>query len=94
MLLFYSINIQAFVRGKSSFISQFINGKSRDFTNQKLQKYFREMVTSIFKVGTGGGFASPSLPGPSGVFDTNFISYVNDYILKDYHQHFISIIIL
>ena len=32
-----------------------------------------EIVTSTFKDGTGGRFASPSFPGLSGVFSTIFV---------------------
>ena len=57
ILLFCSINTQSFVHYKLSSISQFINGKSGDF--QKLLRYLSGIVTSAFKVGTGGRFASP-----------------------------------
>ena len=58
--------IQTFVHDKSSSISQLINGKSRSL--QKILRYLSGKVTSTFKVGTGGQFASPSFPGVSGVF--------------------------
>ena len=76
ILLFCSINTQSFVHDKSSSISQFINGKSRDL--QKLLRYFSEIVTSTLKVGTVGQFASPLFPGVFGVFPTIFILYSND----------------
>ena len=71
MLLFCSINTQFFVHDKSSSISRFISGKSRDL--KKLLRYLSGIVTSTYKVGTGGQFASPSFPGLSGVFPTVFI---------------------
>ena len=76
MLLFCSINTQFSAHDKSSSISQFINGKSRDL--QKLLGYLSRTVTSMWKVGTGGRFASPSLPGLSGVFATIFVLHLND----------------
>ena len=45
--------------------------KSRNL--KKLLKYLSEIVTSTFKDGTGGRFASPSFPGLSGVFSTIFV---------------------
>ena len=71
MLLFCSINTQYFAHDKSSYISQFINSKSRDL--QKLLRYLSGIVTSTFKIGTGGRFASLSIPGLSGVFPTIFV---------------------
>ena len=47
-----SDNTQSFVYDKSSSISQFIGGKLRNL--QKLLGYLSEIVTSTFKVGTGG----------------------------------------
>ena len=76
MLLFCSINAQSFLDDKSSSISQFINGKSRDL--EKLLRYLSGIVISTCKVGTGGQFASPSFPGLSGVFPTIFVLYSND----------------
>ena len=71
ILLFCSINTQSFVHDKSSSNSQFINGKSTYL--QKLLRYLSGIVTSIFQVGTGGRFASPSFPGLYGVFPTIFV---------------------
>ena len=34
-------------------------------------------MTSTFKVGTGGRFASPSFPGLFGIFPTIFVLYLN-----------------
>ena len=56
-----SINTQLFVHAKSSSISHFINGKSKNL--QLWLRYLSGIVTSTFKVGTGGcvgQFASPS----------------------------------
>ena len=53
MLLLCSTNIQAFVHYKSSSTSQLLKGKSRDL--QKLLRYLSGIMTSTFKVGTGGG---------------------------------------
>ena len=52
MLLWCSENTQSFVHDKSSFISQFIDSKSRDF--QKWLRFLSEIVTSTFKPATGG----------------------------------------
>ena len=35
-------------------------------------------MTSKFKVGTAGQFASPSFSGPAGVFVTIFVLYLNN----------------
>ena len=40
---------------------------------QKLLKYLSGIVTSAFKVSTGGWFACPSFPGPFGLFSTIFV---------------------
>ena len=85
MLLFCSINTQSFVHDKSSSISQFINGNSRDF--QKLLRYLSGIVTSTCKVGTGGRFASPSFPGISGMFPTILFYIKMIYHLKPYHHY-------
>ena len=67
---------------KSSSISQFVNGKSRNL--QKLLRCLSGIVTSTFKVGTvgcPGRFTSPGFPGRdglSGVFPTIFVLYLND----------------
>ena len=61
MLIWCSINTQLFAHAKSSSISHFINGKSRNL--ELLPRYLSGIVTSIFKVGTGGcvgQFTSPS----------------------------------
>ena len=71
MLLFCSINAQSFVHEKLSSVLQFINWKSRDL--QKLLRYLSGIVTSTFKIVTGGRFASPSFPGCSGVLPTIFV---------------------
>ena len=77
MLLGCYINTQSFVHDKSSSISQFIHGKSRDL--QKLLQYLSGIVTSTFKAGTGGcggQFAHPPFPGHAGlcvVFPTIFV---------------------
>ena len=85
MLLWCSINTQSFVHDKSSSISQFINGKSRNL--QKLIRYLIGVVTSAFKVGPAGcgGPAGWVLSrfcggcgghtGLSGVFPTIFVLY-------------------
>ena len=78
-LLSYFINTQSFFHDKSSSISQFIDGKSRDL--QKLLRYLSGIVTSTFKFGTGSRFASPSFPVFSGVFPTIFL-YSNDLSFK------------
>ena len=87
MLLFCSVNAQSFVHDKSSSISQFVNGKSKDL--QKELRYMIEIVTSTCKIGTGGRFASPSFPSLSGlVFTQLFLFYIQIYYhLKHYHQH-------
>ena len=38
------------------------------------------IVTSTFKAGTGGPFASPSFSDLSGVFPTSFVLYLSFYI--------------
>ena len=77
MLLFCSINTESFVHDKSSSISQFINGKSRDL--QTLLRYLSGIATSTCKVdGTGGRFTSPSFTGLSSVFPTIFVLYSKD----------------
>ena len=70
MLLWCSIHTKSFVHDKSSFISQFISGKSRNVL--KLLRYLSGIVTSTFTVGTTGRSASPSFPGRHGVFLTIF----------------------
>ena len=67
---------QYFVHDKSSAISQFINGNSRDL--QKLSRHLSGIVTSVYKHGQGGWFTPPSFSGPSGVFPAIFVSYSND----------------
>ena len=52
MVLSCSSNTQSFVHDKSNSISQFISGKSRNL--KKILKYLSRLVTSTFKVGTGG----------------------------------------
>ena len=52
MLSWCSINTQFFVHDKSSSISQFISGKSRNL--QRVLRYLSGIVTSAFKAGTGG----------------------------------------
>ena len=67
---------QSFVHDKSSSISQFINGNSRDL--QKLLRHLSGIVTSMYEDGAGGRFTPPSFSGPSGVFPAIFASYSND----------------
>ena len=67
---------KSFVHSKSSSISQFINGKSRNLQN--LLRYLCGILTSRFKVGTAGRFAYLSFPGSAGVFPTIFVLYLND----------------
>ena len=52
MLLLCVTNAQSFFHDKSSSISQFINDKPRDL--QKLISYMSGIVTSTFKICTGG----------------------------------------
>ena len=52
MLLRCAINTQYFVHDKSSSISQFISGKSRNL--RKLLRYLSGIVTSEFKASTAG----------------------------------------
>ena len=58
VLLRYYINTWSFVHNKSSSVTQFISSKSRNL--QKLLRYLSRIVTSTFKVGTAGRFASSS----------------------------------
>ena len=53
----------------------------------KMTKIFSGIVTSKFKAGTGGRFASPSFPALSGVFLIIFVLYSNDLRSEAYHQH-------
>ena len=90
MLLWCSDNTQSFVHGKSSFISEFISGKSRN--PQKLLRYLSGIVTSTFKDGTGdcGGYTAwvssgfcggcGGRLGIYGVFPTIFVLYLNDLL--------------
>ena len=80
-LLLCSVNMQSSAHNKSSTISQFIKGKSRDF--QKFLLYFRVIVTSKFKDGTGGCAGkspSPEFPGCGGIsgFSPTIFFYSND----------------
>ena len=43
-------------------------------------RYLSGIVTSTFKAGTGGPFASPSFSDLSGVFPTIFLLYLRFYI--------------
>ena len=78
-VLLCSHNIQSFAHNKSSSTFQLLKGKSSDF--QKLLGYLSGIVTSMFKVGTGGcagQLASPSFPGCAGlasVFPVIFVLY-------------------
>ena len=59
-MLWYFVNTQSFFHVKSSSVSYFINGKSRNL--EKVLRYLSGIVTSIFKVGTvacNGRSASP-----------------------------------
>ena len=51
MSLLCSINTQSFVHDKSSSISHFISGKSRNL--QKLLRYLNRILTSAIKDATG-----------------------------------------
>ena len=76
VVLICSINTQFFVHDKSSSMSQFSNGKSRN--PPKLLRYLSGIVTSTFKVAE---FASPAFPGCgglSGVFRVIFVLYLID----------------
>ena len=64
---------KSFVHDKSSFISQFISGKSRNL--QKLLRYLIGIVTSAFKADTSGYGGRGGLLG---VFLTIFVLYLND----------------
>ena len=64
---------KSFVFDKSSFISQFISGKSRNL--QKLLRYLIGIVTSAFKADTSGYGGRGGLLG---VFLTIFVLYLND----------------
>ena len=90
ILLWCLINTQCFVHEKSSSVSQFITGKSRNL--QKLLRYLSGMVISTFKADTGGhgghcgwgssGFCGgcggySGLSGLCGVFPTIFVLYIN-----------------
>ena len=83
MLLKCFINTQSFVHNKSSSTSLFIKEKPRDL--QKLIRYVSEIVTSMFKDGTGGwaGWsASPGFLGCGGLSDVSasiFVLYSNDF---------------
>ena len=86
---------QSFLHDKSSFISQFIDSKSRDF--QKWLRFLSEIVTSTFKpaiggcgglsgrggwnpFGFGGGYVGRgSCGGLPSVFPTAFVLYLNDF---------------
>ena len=92
-LISYCINTQSFVNDKTSCISQFINGKSRDLQN--LRKSLSGIVTSSFKVGTGGHggeFPSSAESGCAGlcdIFPIIFVLYPNDLpSIKHYGQHY------
>ena len=79
IMMFYQKRV--FVQDKSSCISQFINGKSRNL--QKLLRYLSGIVASTFIVGTagcGGWFAFYGFSGCglSGVFHTIFVLYLID----------------
>ena len=60
-LLRCSINTQSFVQDKSSSTSQFIKVKSRDL--KKLLQYLSGIVTSTFKISTGGCAGQSASPG-------------------------------
>ena len=90
MLSSCSINTQSFVYYKSSSISQFISGESRNIHPEILLRYLSGTVTSAFKAGTAacgghvgwfpsgfcGGFGGRF--GLSGVFPTIFVLNLND----------------
>ena len=71
MFLYYSINTQSFAHDKSSSVSQFISGKSRNL--QKLLRYLGEIVTSTFKIGTAGLICISFISKPC-----YFVLYSND----------------
>ena len=94
MLSWCSIIMLSFFHDKSSSVSQFISGKSRNL--QKLLKYLSWIAVSTFKAGTadcgdlggccgwdpsrfGDGCGSRGgLSGFCGVFPTIFVLYLND----------------
>ena len=60
----------------------FCSINTQSFVHDKLNgRYLNGIVTLMFRVGTGGRFASPSFPALFGVCTTIFVLY------KHYHQH-------
>ena len=66
MLSWCSINTQSFAHDRSSSISQFLSGKSRNLW--KLLRHLSAVLISAFKAGTGGcdGCSGPRGWDPSG----------------------------
>ena len=85
ILLFCSINTHSFIHDKSSSISQFIKGKSRNL--QKLPRYLSGIATSTFKLVLVLDLHLLHLQ----VFLVYFLLFLfyiaMIYHLKQYHQH-------